>query len=228
MKSVMVEEGLAFRLILTLCAALALASCERGVHDMYDQPRYTALQPSTLFEDGNSSQPAPADTVPMASGSIASTSSGRRSQKVFVENTGVATPVPLGMDGQPLVPHETYSNPLPMTLSLLMRGQERYNIYCAPCHGYSGEGNGMVVQRGFPAPPSFHEPKLRAAADSHFYEVITHGYGLMYPYGGRVEAGDRWAIVAYLRAVQLSQHLPAARLSPQDFQAINAATSEPP
>lgn len=216
-------EGTRSRLLMVLLTMLCLSSCERGVHDMYDQPRYTPLQPSQLFEDGNSSQPAPADTVPAAVGRIAGTSSGRRSQEQSAEQITPAIPVPVGADGRPLAPHETYQNPLPLSMSLLRRGQERYGIYCAPCHGYSGEGDGTVVQRGFPAPPSFHEPRLRAAADSHFYEVISHGYGLMYPYGSRVEPNDRWAVVAYLRALQLSQHAPVQDLAPQDLQAIKAA-----
>ena len=88
---------------------------------------------------------------------------------------------------------------------LLVRGQERYNIYCTPCHGLSGEGDGMVVRRGFPGPPSYHSARLRAAPAQHFFDVITDGYGVMYSYAARIEPKDRWAIVAYIRALQESR-----------------------
>ena len=89
---------------------------------------------------------------------------------------------------------------------LLARGQERYGIYCSPCHGLSGNGDGMIVRRGFPAPPSYHSARLRAAPAKHFFDVITNGYGVMYSYAARVEPRDRWAIVAYIRALQESRN----------------------
>ena len=98
------------------------------------------------------------------------------------------------------------TGPPPVDAQLLARGQERYNIYCSPCHGLSGSGDGMVVRRGFPAPPSYHSAKLRAATAQHFFDVITNGYGVMYSYAVRVEPRDRWAIVAYVRALQESQN----------------------
>ncbi len=94
--------------------------------------------------------------------------------------------------------------PPPLTLALMRRGQERFNIYCAPCHGFDGSGDGMVVQRGFPHPPSYHTEKLREAPIQHFYDVITNGYGVMFPYAARVPPPDRWAIIAYIRALQAS------------------------
>jgi mono/diheme cytochrome c family protein len=93
----------------------------------------------------------------------------------------------------------------PLTLALLKRGQERYRIYCAPCHSELGDGDGMIVQRGFPPPPSFHTERLRKASLQHFYDVITRGYGVMYPFADRVQPQDRWAIVAYIRALQRSE-----------------------
>jgi mono/diheme cytochrome c family protein len=90
----------------------------------------------------------------------------------------------------------------PMTLALVKRGRERFNIFCSECHGFSGDADGMVVQRGFPRPPSFHEVRLVNAPDEHFVEVITHGYGAMYSYADRVPPADRWAIAAYIRALQ--------------------------
>ena len=90
----------------------------------------------------------------------------------------------------------------PMTLALVQRGRERFNIFCSECHGYTGDADGMVVQRGFPRPPSFHEARLVNAPDEHFVDVITHGYGAMYSYADRVPPADRWAIAAYIRALQ--------------------------
>ena len=98
--------------------------------------------------------------------------------------------------------------------ALVQRGRERFDIFCAPCHGPTGEGDGMIVQRGFPAPPSFHDPGLIAAPDRHFYDVISNGFGVMFPYGSRVPPADRWAIVAYVRALQLAFRTPVALLPP--------------
>ncbi len=94
--------------------------------------------------------------------------------------------------------------PPPVTMALLQRGRERFDIYCAPCHSRLGDGNGMIVQRGFPHPPSYFSDALRKAPNQLFYDVITHGYGVMYPYADRVDPADRWAIVAYIRALQTS------------------------
>lgn len=106
--------------------------------------------------------------------------------------------------------------PLPITRELLNRGRERYNIYCSPCHDYTGNGYGMIVQRGFQAPPSYHIDRLRNAPDGHLFDVISRGYGAMYSYGDRIDAGDRWAIVAYVRALQRSQNQPVQELNPQE------------
>jgi mono/diheme cytochrome c family protein len=94
----------------------------------------------------------------------------------------------------------------PLTKALLARGQSQFNTYCSPCHSRTGDGNGMVVQRGMPAPPSYHIQRLREADDQHFFDVMTNGYGVMYSYASRVRPKDRWAIVAYIRALQLSQN----------------------
>lgn len=92
----------------------------------------------------------------------------------------------------------------PLTMALLERGQQRFDINCAPCHSRTGDGNGIIVQRGFPRPPSYHSEELRNASNYHFYEVITHGHGVMFSYADRVEPSDRWAIIAYIRALQAS------------------------
>jgi len=92
----------------------------------------------------------------------------------------------------------------PLTLALVQRGRERFDIACAPCHGRAGDGHGVIVERGFPAPPAFAINRLRAAPVQHFYDVITNGYGAMFPYANRVMPPDRWAIAAYIRALQAS------------------------
>lgn len=111
--------------------------------------------------------------------------------------------------------------PPPVTPALLETGRVRYNIYCAPCHGVAGDGDGVVVQHGFPAPPTYHQDRLRRAPEGHFYDVITHGYGVMYPYASRVTPAERWAIIAYIRALQLARHATIA-----DVPAVERARLE--
>jgi len=207
------------RRALLACALGALAGCERGVHDMYEQPKYLPLAPSALFADGNSARPQVPGTVVHADGTPAGSSSGRNGAVAPLPPPGPALGVdangrPLAQTGAASTP--VYANPLPIDPQLLARGRERYTIYCAPCHSVVGDGDGLVVRRGFPAPPSYHSERLRRAADSHFYQVISEGYGAMYPYADRISPADRWAIVAYIRALQLSQYAPAAALSADD------------
>ncbi|WP_148863667.1 c-type cytochrome [Marinobacter fonticola] len=111
--------------------------------------------------------------------------------------------------------------PMPLTAELLEEGRARYNTYCSPCHGRTGDADGMVVQRGFPAPPSLHNERLRSVALRHFYNVMTDGYGIMYSYAARVAPQDRWAVAAYIRALQLSQHA-----SPEDLNEEQRASLE--
>ncbi|MER8972767.1 MULTISPECIES: cytochrome c [unclassified Mesorhizobium] len=112
--------------------------------------------------------------------------------------------------------------PYPVTMTLLRRGQQRFDIFCSPCHGRAGDGHGMIVERGFPAPPTYHQDALRKASDRHFYDVISNGYGAMYSYAARVPPADRWAIVAYIRALQYSRDAPIAEL-PESLRAeLNA------
>jgi mono/diheme cytochrome c family protein len=108
----------------------------------------------------------------------------------------------------------------PVTPALLARGQERFDIYCAPCHGRVGDGDGMIVERGFPAPPSYHIDRLRQAPSQHFYDVISNGYGAMYSYAARVAPEDRWAIVAYIRALQRSQDATLADVPANERSAL--------
>jgi mono/diheme cytochrome c family protein len=114
----------------------------------------------------------------------------------------------------------TLSSPPRLTRALLERGRDEFDISCVPCHGPGGYGDGMVVQRGFLAPPSYHIERLRRASDRHIFDVITRGYGAMYSYADRVDEPARWAIVAYIRALQLSQHVKAARLPESDRRAL--------
>ncbi len=181
-----------------VCACALLAGCERRMHDMYEQPRYDAGAASPLFADGRAERPPPPGAVPMAAGTLAATSSGRVGSDV-VAQWRVA-------NDSPQLPA--------ITTALLARGQERYGIYCLPCHSAVGDGDGPVVRRGFPRPPSYHEQRLRDAPDRHFYDVISNGYGIMHSYADRVAPADRWAIVAYVRALQWSQNAPVAQLPP--------------
>jgi cytochrome c553 len=111
-------------------------------------------------------------------------------------------------------------SPPPVTLALLQRGQQRFDINCSPCHGRLGDGDGTIVQRGFPHPPSYFSDALRNAPNQHFYDVITHGYGVMYSYADRVEPADRWAITAYIRALQASASAKISDVPPDKRQAL--------
>ncbi|MBV8827271.1 MAG: cytochrome c [Bradyrhizobiaceae bacterium] len=111
-------------------------------------------------------------------------------------------------------------SPPPVTMALLERGRQRFDINCSPCHGRLGEGDGMIVQRGFPRPPSYNIDRLRNVPSQHFYDVITHGYGIMYSYADRVEPTDRWAVAAYIRALQASASASLADVPPDKQKAL--------
>lgn len=181
---------------------LTLCGCERGMHDMYDQPRYGADAPSPLFSDGSAARSPPPGTQAYSAGAPAQTTSGR-----WRDRASGARP--------------------PITLALLQRGHERYDVYCAPCHGLAGDGDGIVAQRGFPAPPSYHQDRLRDAPDAYFYGVISDGYGVMYPYGDRLPPADRWAVVAYVRALQTSRRVQAERLDARDRASLDHGGARP-
>jgi mono/diheme cytochrome c family protein len=125
---------------------------------------------------------------------------------LFSNGTVLQAPVPGTVARDDLDRDAEKTDKPPVTAALLSRGRERFEIYCTPCHDRTGRGNGIVVQRGMPKPPSYHDARLRSAPDQHFYDVITNGYGAMYSYAARVRPRDRWAIVAYIRALQMSQH----------------------
>ena len=211
-----------------MLGTLVLAGCESGMHEMYEQPRYDVHEPSSLWANGNSARPQVRGTVARSSGAEAGSSSGRKGRVPPPSTPGPVSGV--NAQGQPLAQGgpaaaHGYANPLPITPQLLARGRERFNIYCAPCHSRAGDGDGMIVRRGFPRPPSYHTARLRKAPDSHFYKVISDGYGIMYSYADRVSPHDRWAIVAYIRALQLSQHAPASMLTKQDIEQLRRSPS---
>jgi mono/diheme cytochrome c family protein len=189
--------------LLPLLAILAIAGCKRN--DMRDQPRADTYRDSDFFPDGKSARPLVAGTVPRY------TPVGVRATSVAPSRTTIA---PSGF-------------PMPVTRQILARGRERYSIYCSVCHGDLGDGNGMIVQRGFTRPPTFHQSRLRDVAPSHYYDVITNGYGAMYSYNDRVDPDDRWAITAYIRALQLSQHAPASALAEADRAKLHTAEATP-
>jgi hypothetical protein len=134
--------------------------------------------------------------------------------QLFADGAGARVPVTGTIAADADIGPQPTALPAALDLDLMQRGQQRFNIFCSPCHDYTGHGNGRVVQRGFPHPPDFHSARLIAAPDSHFFDVITHGYGAMFSYASRVPVSDRWAIIAYIRALQYSEQVPAGDLTP--------------
>ena len=181
-------------LVFVAALLLAAAGCRQ---DMHVQPRYKPLDPSNFFGDGRSARPPVPGTV--ARGEL------RVNEAMYTgKMNGVL------VDAFPFV----------ITHKDLERGRERYNIYCSPCHDYTGGGQGLVVQRGFPPPPSYHIERLRSAPVGHFFDVMTRGYGTMYSYADRLSPEDRWRIAAYIRALQLSQHGGLDDVSQKDREAL--------
>ena len=150
--------------------------------DMHDQPKYEPLEASQFFEDGRSARPLVPDTV--ARGHL------KVDEHLYTGKSGE-------------VHASTF--PFPVTRQVLERGKERYNIFCSPCHDRVGAGQGMVVRRGYTRPNSFHTDRLRQAPPGYFYDAIGNGFGVMPAYAAQIPVQDRWAIVAYIRALQLSQ-----------------------
>jgi mono/diheme cytochrome c family protein len=171
--------------------------------DMYDQPKTKDLSSSEFFKDGQSARPIPADTV--ARGFL------REDQALY----------------RGMTPEGTFVStlPVPLTKDLLLRGRERFDIFCSPCHGRQGNGRGMIVQRGFKQPTSFHEDRLRNQPIGYFFDVMTNGFGQMSSYASQVPPEDRWAVAAYVRALQLSQHARITDLSAEDRAKLEKETS---
>ncbi len=188
-------------LALLLLAAIAAAGCRQ---DMHDQPKLRPYRASTFFADGSGMRPLPAHTV--ARGDL-------RDDKMLYYGKGP--------DGS-----MAWEMPYPMTRARLVRGRERFDIFCSPCHGRLGDGRGMVVQRGLKQPPSFHDPRLRFAPPGYFFDIMTNGFGVMPSYAAQVPPEDRWAIFAYIRALQLSQNVEVARLSPEELARLDAPAHE--
>ncbi len=161
------------------CCTLAISGCDYSLRqDMANQPYNRPLSPSDFFADG-------------------------RSERPLIENT-VAHGAPENDVYNVAKDYAAY--PLPVNEKLLQRGQDRYKIFCAPCHGLQGDGNGMAAVRGMKHPPSYHIDRLRQAPNGYFYDVMTNGFGAMYSYSERIPPSDRWAIIAYVRALQLSRN----------------------
>ena len=188
-----------YKLFLLAPLALgALSGCTRDGKfqpvDMWNNARLKPYEGLHFFPNNSEAQTPPAGTV--------SRSENRTNEPLYygTQNGTLITYNPLVVSAKG--PQEK--------LAILQRGQERYQIYCQPCHGLGGYGDGLIVKRGLSAPPSYHIPRLLNAADGHIYDVIANGYGSMYSYGSRVPTKDRWAIVAYIRALQLSQRAPSS------------------
>jgi len=181
-----------------LAATFILAGCRQ---DMQNQPKFYPQRGTTLFADGRSARPQVENTV------------GRDQ---LHEDAYFYTGIRGGKEGDGL--------PIPLTAATLQRGQERYNVYCTPCHSRVGNGDGMIVQRGYRPAGNFHTDRLRSAPLGHFFAVITNGYGAMPDYASQVAPADRWAVAAYIRALQLSQNAKASDVAagghPQDLHAI--------
>jgi len=166
---------------------------------MHDQPKYVPLRESTFFGDARSARPPVAGTI--ARGQL-------RDDPILVTGKQNGADV------------DTF--PFPITERVMRRGQERFNIYCSPCHGRTGQGDGMIVERGYRRPPTYHQDRLRSAPVGHFFDVITNGFGAMPDYAAQLRVEDRWAIAAYIRALQLSQHAAVADVAPPDRSQLDA------
>jgi len=178
------RERRAVSALIVVAGLLGLGGCRQ---DMHDQPKYIPLRASTFFVDGRSARTPVAGTV---------------AREQLHEDTLLYTGKLDGVDATVF--------PFTVDEKVMARGHERYDIYCSPCHGRTGTGDGMVVRRGYRAPPSLHADRLRLAPVGHFVDVMTIGFGAMPDYAAQITAEDRWAIVAYIRALQLSEHATAA------------------
>jgi mono/diheme cytochrome c family protein len=191
------KRRIGFGIPAILSCFVVMSGCKED--NMSRQPRYRAYEPSEFFADGASAQPVPAGTVPRESPDAPEATLDPSIPISSVQAVGYgAVPV----DAAAADNADSATIPFPITRAVVDRGQQRFDIYCAVCHGRLGNGEGMVVQRGFIPPPSFHIDRLRNATDNHFYDVISNGYGAMFSYAERVAPEDRWMIVAYIRVLQ--------------------------
>jgi mono/diheme cytochrome c family protein len=189
------------------------------MQQMASQPAYRPLQASSYFPDGRAARPLVPGTVARgdlrADVAFYTGLTGKTDEATRAAGTVAAAGQPFAAPGLFLAadPYEE-EFPLPITKKLLDRGQERFNIFCAVCHDRAGTGEGMIKQRGFTPPPSFHQPRLRHARVGYFFSVITRGYGAMPDYSAQIPPHDRWAIVLYVRTLQIREHAPVAQLPP--------------
>lgn len=182
-------------------AAVSLAALVGCRQDMHDQPRYKPLAGTRFFHDGRASRPLIEGTV--ARGHL------NESTELYAGKTESGKPV------------EAF--PVAVTADLVKRGRERFDIHCSPCHDQTGSGRGMVVRRGFKQPPSYHVDRLRQAPVGYFFDVITNGFGAMPDYRQQITVKDRWAIIAYIRALQKSQQATLADVPPAEATKLKAA-----
>ena len=192
------------RASIAAAAFLSLAGVSACRQDMHDAPRYKPLQASDIYADKRSSRPIIEGTV--ARGFL-------KADDVFY--TGMLAGAPVE------------KIPMPLTDAVVARGQERFNIYCAPCHGVAGDGDGMIVKRGYKKPTSYHDPRLRNEKAGYFFDVMTRGFGQMPDYAAQVSPKDRWAIVAYIRALQLSQHAAVGDLTQVERERLERGETGP-
>ena len=194
-----------FCLLLTVTCSL-FAGCR---YDMQDQPRYKALKKSEFFSDGRAMRDLPEGTV--SRGNLRENKAFYTGKKETAGTTSAAPAAPPTMDasGNTVVtsfPDDIEEFPVPVSKELIDRGEQRYRVFCIVCHGPVGSGDGMVVRRGYPKPSTYHDDRLRNAPVGHFYDVITNGWGKMNGYAAQIPPADRWAIVAYIRTLQISQN----------------------
>lgn len=206
----------------TVCSLLATILLTGCYQRMADQPRIDPYEPFAYFPDSQGVRPIPPGTVPR--GDLAETMRLSVAGDAYPDAAGpFAPPDAPG----PVAPRLADAFPFPVTAEVLARGRQEFEIDCAPCHGRTGYGNGPIVRRGLRTPPSFHTDRLRTAPVGHFVDVIANGYGAMYSYADRVEPSDRWAIAAYLRALQRSQHATAADLPPDTLARLTTRPLRP-
>jgi mono/diheme cytochrome c family protein len=194
------------RLIFAFCVLTFAMSAVGCRYDMQDQPRYKAYKESDFFSDKKAMRDLPEGTVPR--GHLNENKAFYTGKKENADPNAQAQTV-TDSSGNTVVasfPNDITDFPVPVTQELVDRGQQRFNIYCIVCHGPTGNGDGMIVRRGFSKPPTYHDDRLRNAPVGHFFDVMTNGWGKMNSYASQIPAADRWAIVAYIRTLQLSQN----------------------
>jgi mono/diheme cytochrome c family protein len=190
-----------------LLTAVCLLTFGCGVRfDMQDQPRYKAYKKSDFFADNRSSRDMPEGTVPRG---YLKANKAFYTGKIDNPNPNAQVETTTNAQGNTIVtsfPNDIDEFPVPVTKELIDRGESRFNIYCIVCHGPTGNGDGMIVRRGFSPPPTYHDDRLRNAPVGHFFDVMTNGWGKMNSYADKLQPADRWAVVAYIRTLQASQN----------------------